>query len=350
MNKKLTLEEKVCQKLIIGCNSSNVDLLVEMIEKYHIGGVILYKKNYNSYEEMVDVINRLKKANRNNKVPLFISIDQEGGRVNRLPSEFERILNIYDMSKKDKKLIYENGLITGKILSSLGINMNFAPVLDIYNNSSKVLYKRCFYDCVSSCGIEYVNGLKKHNIIAAPKHFPGHGVSKVDSHLMIPFVWNKKLIDEHIKPFEEVIESGIDSLMIGHLMIRGMTGLCSASICNNFIKKYIRDKYNYNGLIITDEIGMLSRCGLFLNDILKKAILSDGDLVLLKVNQKNIKTINKVISFVKNNNKNISNIDKSVNRILKMKEKYNINDDIIIKDKNIFKVNKEIEKINKLCL
>ena len=62
MNKKLTLEEKLCQKLILGCNSSDVDLLVELIKKYHIGGVILYKKNYNSYEEMIDVINRLKAA------------------------------------------------------------------------------------------------------------------------------------------------------------------------------------------------------------------------------------------------------------------------------------------------
>ena len=347
--KKLTLEEKIGQKLILGCNSSDVDLLVEMIKKYHIGGVILYKKNYSSYEEMVDVINRLKTANKDNKIPLFISIDQEGGRVNRLPSEFEKILNIYDMSKKDKKLVYENGLITGKILSSLGINMNLAPVIDLYNNSSKVLYKRCFYENTSDCGIEYINGLKKYNIIATPKHFPGHGVSRMDSHLLIPYIWSKKLVNEHMKPFEEIINGGIDSLMVGHLMIRGMSGLSSTSISHSFIKKYIRDKYNYQGLIVTDEVGMLSRGGLFLGHILKKAILSDGDLILLKVNQNNKKIIDKVISCV-SGSKDVINVDKSVNRILKIKDKYNINDELVIEDKNIFKVNREIEKINKLSL
>jgi hypothetical protein len=71
--------------------------------------------------------------------------------------------------------------------------MNLAPVIDIYNDSSKVLYKRCFYDDVSDCGIEYINGLKEQNIIATPKHFPGHGISRFDSHLMVPYIWNKKI-------------------------------------------------------------------------------------------------------------------------------------------------------------
>ena len=349
MNKKLTIEEKVCQKLILGCNSSNIDLIVELIEKYAIGGVILYRRNYSSYEEMVDVINKLKIANRNNKVPLFISIDQEGGRVNRLPSEFEKLRNVYDMSKNDKKLIYQNGLITGEILSSLGINMNLAPVLDIYNDSSKVLYKRCFYGNVSACGIEYINGLKEHNVIATPKHFPGHGISRIDSHLIAPYIWNKKKLDIHMKPFMDVINNGIDSLMVSHLMIRGMSGLVSASISNNFIKKHIREKYNYNGLIITDEIGMILRGRLFLFNILKKAILSDGDLILMKVSGKDKKVIDKIISFVKKSNSE-DIIDKSVERILSVKGKYKINDDMVNKDINITKINKEIEKINKMCL
>ena len=127
MNKKLTLEEKVCQKLIIGCNSSNVDLLVEMIEKYHIGGVILYKKNYNSYEEMVDVINRLKKANRNNKVPLFISIDQEGGRVNRMPAKIKNLVNAKQIANVGgTDLCYKSGKVIGEMLKDFNINMDFA--------------------------------------------------------------------------------------------------------------------------------------------------------------------------------------------------------------------------------
>jgi len=102
--KKLSLEEKIGQRFMFGVNSYNIDIIIELIKNYSIGGVILYKKNYNSYSEMLSVVKRLKDANKNNKIPLFISIDQEGGRVNRFPSEFVNLKNVYDVSKKDEKL------------------------------------------------------------------------------------------------------------------------------------------------------------------------------------------------------------------------------------------------------
>ena len=111
--KELSLEEKIGQKFIFGINSNNIDEIVKLIEKYHIGGVILYKKNYSNYDEMLSVIKRLKEANRNNKIPLFIAIDQEGGRVNRMPLEIKNIKNMYDLSKVDEKLVYDSGMITG---------------------------------------------------------------------------------------------------------------------------------------------------------------------------------------------------------------------------------------------
>ena len=92
--KKLSLEEKIGQKFMFGINSHNIDIIVDLIKRYSIGGVILYKKNYNNYDEMLSVIKRLKEANKENKIPLFIAIDQEGGRVNRMPSEFNNLKNI----------------------------------------------------------------------------------------------------------------------------------------------------------------------------------------------------------------------------------------------------------------
>ena len=85
---KLSLKEKIGQKFMFGVNSSNIDIIVDLIKEHCIGGVILYKKNYSNYDEMLLVIKRLKDANKGNRIPLFIAIDQEGGRVNRMPQEF----------------------------------------------------------------------------------------------------------------------------------------------------------------------------------------------------------------------------------------------------------------------
>ena len=80
----LSIKEKIGQRLMFGVNSDNIDLIVDLIRDYAIGGVILYKKNYRDYNDMISVIKRLKEANQENKIPLFIAIDQEGGRVNRM--------------------------------------------------------------------------------------------------------------------------------------------------------------------------------------------------------------------------------------------------------------------------
>ena len=268
MNKReLSINEKIGQRFIFGINDKNINSIIELIKNYSIGGVVLYKKNYNSYKEMIDVINRLKDANKNNSVPLFITIDQEGGIVNRLPKEIHNLKNIYEVSKHDYDLVDDYASIIGNILHDSGINMNLAPVLDIYNNSkSKVLDKRCFYgngNDVYKCGLRYTKGLENNKVIPVIKHFPGHGVSKMDSHLILPMVFNyHKILDKHIKPFEKLIKDDVPVIMIGHIIIRKLTNLLPASISNNFILKYLRNKYNYNGLIMTDEINMLKKHGL----------------------------------------------------------------------------------------
>ena len=241
---KLSLKEKIGQKFIFGVNSSNIDIIIKLIKEYHIGGVILYKKNYSSYNEMLSVIKRLKEANKDNKIPLFITIDQEGGRVNRMPLEIVNLKNIHDISSVNKNLIKDYGMITGKILFSIGINMNFAPVLDICeDNNSKVLFNRCFYgdeDNVYECGKMYVDSIQKNGVISVVKHFPGHGVSMMDSHFFTPYVFNKnKILNKHIKPFERMINDGVDALMVGHLNIRGLTKGLPASISYDFINNYL---------------------------------------------------------------------------------------------------------------
>lgn len=350
----LSLREKVGQKFIFGVYSNNIDIIISLIRDYAIGGVILYKKNYRSYDEMINVIKRLKEANKNNKIPLFIAIDQEGGKVNRMPSEFDNIKSVYDLSQKDSDLIRDMSILTGKMLSSCGINMNFAPVMDIYdgNPKNKALYKRCFYgsiENITDCGIKYVDGVSSSNVISVIKHFPGHGATHADSHFMTPFVYDyKSILDNHIKPFTLMMDKNVDVLMVGHLVIRKLTRFLPASISSFFISKYIRNENNFKGLIITDEINMLFHSGLYSFIYEKKALTAGSDMVLVKIRDKNNgkRLISKYEKIVGRNLKQAKLLDDSVERILNIKKKYNITDDIDDLGCDINKINEEIRKIN----
>ena len=325
----LTIEEKIGQMLMFGTNSSNIEPICNLIKNYKIGGVILYKKNYSSYNEMLEVIKKLKNANKDNKLPLFIAIDQEGGVVNRLPNDIENIKNIYDVSKKDNiDLIKEHADIISNILYNSGINMNFSPVLDIYNNSnSSVLNKRCFSDNVekvSLYGSIYMNEIKKNGIISVVKHFPGHGITKLDSHYFLPFVFNyKKILNREIIPFENAISEECDAIMVSHLIIRKLSGLLPCSISKRFITKYLREMYNYNGLVITDDLRMKLVDLIYGKLSLKKAFLSGSDIVLLKYKE-NDENIFKMLYKYANNKDVINNINECVLRIINIKDKYNI--------------------------
>ena len=349
----LSLEEKVGQMFMFGVNSNNIDCLYKLIKNHKIGGVILYKNNYSSYEKLINIIKKLKEANKDNKVPLFISIDQEGGRVNRMPKEIVNIKNIFDLSSLGSaKLIEDSADILSKLLVNSGINMNFAPVLDVYNGTgSNVLYKRCFsdnVDTVSEYGVKYMKKMQDNNLISVVKHFPGHGASSKDSHFFVPYVKNSsEIFNKHIIPFERAINNGCDAIMVSHLVIKGVTNHLPASISNEFISRYLRKKYNYEGLIITDDIKM-GAVNLFYRFVaLEKAFSSGSDIVLFKYNDGCEKVINKVVDKVKNNSIDISVINRAVDRILKIKSKYKINDNIEFEGCNIEKINKKIIDINK---
>ena len=142
--KELSIQEKIGQMVIIGLNSKGITEEIKvMIQKYKIGGIILYKKNFTSYEQMIELIKELKELNKENKIPLFITVDQEGGRVNRLPKEILNLPSAYKIATKcGIEEIKKSAEIIGKILKKSGFNMNFAPVLDIKRFENKHAIRR----------------------------------------------------------------------------------------------------------------------------------------------------------------------------------------------------------------
>ena len=351
---ELSIREKIGQMLMFGVNSNNIDCICELIREYGIGGVILYRDNYSSYEEMLLVIKKLKESNKYNKIPLFIAIDQEGGRVNRMPLEVNNIKSIWDLSKLNDLNVLNSGAdIISEMLIKSGINMNFSPVLDIYNDTeNKVLYKRCFsnnIDVVSEYGINYMNIFKKNGIISVVKHFPGHGASNGDSHFLWPYIHNyKSVLNKHIIPFEKAINSECDAIMVGHLIIRKLTGIYPASLSKPFVKNYLRDMCNYDGVVITDDVRMGLFGKLFGNSLIKKFFETGIDIAVVKYKTGDDKVINNLVDMVDNGDISIQVINKSVDRIIRLKKKYKINDDVNFNGFDINSINRKIEKINKL--
>ena len=240
----LSLEEKIGQMILVAYEDNTItDELKTLIQDYKIGGIILYRKKAMKYSDLLKFIDEIKELNKNNPFPLFISIDQEGGRVNRLPIEIENMpAPFYLTRNNDIELIKHATKTTATILKETGYNMNFAPVLDIKNfDENHAIGDRCYgedAETVSKFGICAMQEFQKNDIIPVIKHFPGHGATKTDSHFFLPIVTKRKekLENEDMKCFENAIKSGADAIMVGHLLVTNIDTLHPASLSKKIIK------------------------------------------------------------------------------------------------------------------
>lgn len=356
---ELSIQEKIGQMIMIGLDTNYItERITKMISDYKIGGIILYRKNFSTYEQMLKLINDIKALNKNNKIPLFIAIDQEGGRVNRMPPEIKNLPSANKLASLNNiDLLINSTKITGNLLKKSGFNLNFAPVLDIKRfNSNHAIGDRCYgenKETVSKYGITVMKELQKQGIIPVIKHFPGHGATKRDSHYLLPVINSniEDLQNEDMYPFKQAIKEGADALLVGHLLIKKTTGIYPASLSRKFITNYLRKKYRYRGLIITDDLKMKAVKLLYGPDMaVEKAFKAGNDIIIFRFNSSEEKrVIDKITNLVKKGKIKESQINRSVRRILKIKEKYNVSDEHIDKSLDIEELNKEIEQIRNMC-
>lgn len=356
---KLSLKEKIGQMVMIGMDTNYItDRIKDMIINYKIGGIILYRKNFATYQDMINLIKELKQINQVNKVPLFIAIDQEGGRVNRMPKELKNLPSANLIASiGGEQMVAEAANITGEILHKSGFNLNFAPVLDLKRyNKQTVIGDRSYSEdkeVVAKCGIATMQELQKNNIISVAKHFPGHGATKQDSHYFLPVinVPISKIEDEDMYPFSQIISNGADAILVGHLLIPKVTGVYPASLSRKFICKYIRKKFKYKGLIVTDDLKMRA-IKLFYGAELavKKAFEAGNDIIVFRFNKEEEKrALDNIFNLVQSGKIKENRINRSVNRILKVKKKYNISDIKEIEGINIEEINERITDVRKRC-
>lgn len=350
----LNLREKVGQLFMIGLREE-YSKTVEIIKDCKIGGVILYKHNYSTYEEMLELVNKIKKDNsKESKVPLFISIDQEGGRVNRMPPQVSNLKSATKIANtKNMELIGQSGKIIGEMLNKTGISMDYAPVLDIKKfNEKHAIGDRCYgenEEDVSTYALEVMRQIQNMKVIPVVKHFPGHGLTQKDSHFNIPKIREKieVLEKEDMVPFEKAIKQGAEAIMVGHLIIEDLDKKYPASLSKKVIQKYLIEKYNFKGLIITDDLKMMAiRLHYNMKKAVVKAIEAGNDIIMIGIPYKKIKRIiGYIIKEVEKGKIDIERINKSVEKILEMKEKYNVSDEKV-DGINIKEINQKIKAVN----
>ena len=323
--------------------------VADAIDKYDFGGVILFAENVKETKQTLALTQDMQKAAienkaNNGKIPLLLAIDQEGGIVYRLGTGTALPGNMAIGATNDPKLAKEAGQIIGRELSALGLNVDFAPVLDTNNNpQNPVIGLRSFSsdpNRVAYLGIPMMKGIQDYNVAVAAKHFPGHGDTAVDSHTGLPLV-DKSLAELELLPFKKAMDEGVDLLMTAHIqypqvekdqVVSKETGekiYVPATLSDDILTGLVRKKYGYKGVIVSDAMGMDAIAKNFGEvEAVKMAIKAGVDLVLMpttlrsKADLTKIDTIvNAVVDAVKTGDISEERLNESVRRILTLKEK-----------------------------
>lgn len=326
--KKMSLEEKIGQMLIISYSSSKMtDGLNTLLKTVKPGGFIFFKDNFTSFSETKAFIEAIQGSN---DIPYFLSIDQEGGKVQRFnfltDQNVTQIPSMKELGEKnDEELTYEVGKVIAKELRTIGINMNFAPVVDVVTNpNNNVIGSRSFgsdSNLVAKLGIFLAKGLEENGVIAVYKHFPGHGNTEVDSHYMLPVVTKTKeeLLKSDIIPFKQAIESGANIIMIGHLAVPNITkDNTPASLSKEVIHDLLKSELDFDGLVITDALNMKAITDNYEpQEIYEKAINAGVDILLMPKDPN--EAIHLIKESIKENKIKEKQIEESVKKILMLK-------------------------------
>ncbi|WP_379246591.1 beta-N-acetylhexosaminidase [Paenibacillus sp. GCM10028914] len=352
---ELTLEEKVGQLVIVGMEGTSVDHSSrKLIDTYHVGGFIFFKDNIEDTNQAVKLFNGLKKANSDNPVPLWMSIDEEGGRVTRMPESFPRLPSSGLVGKQnDPAIATEIGKHIGLRLTGFGLNMAFAPVLDVNSNpDNPVIGDRAFgnsADRVGKLGIAAMKGIQETGVVSVVKHFPGHGDTSVDSHFGLPVVDYdlNRLRTLELVPFQKAIDQGADVVMVGHLLMSKIDSDTPASYSKPVITDLLREELGFKGVVITDDMimGAVNNGKITVGEAAVRSILAGTNIVLVGHEyDKEEAVIRSLLKAVNNNRIPEEILDERVLTILRLKHKYNINDNPV-KGPDVTQLNEDAQQL-----
>lgn len=258
----MTLREQIGQMFMVGVSGETLTPVERStLAAYHFGGVVLFGRNLAEPKQILSLCRSL--WNAASDPPPFIAIDAEGGRVHRLPTPFTHFPAATVLGRKrDPELARRVGRATARELALVGINFNFAPVLDVNSNpKNPIIGDRSFGsapDQVIAIGEAWIGGLRDGGVIPCGKHFPGHGGTDADSHLELPVVDKQvaELRALELPPFFHACRNRIESLMTAHVLYPALDRDFPATLSRAVLESLLRREMGYDGVVFTDDMGM----------------------------------------------------------------------------------------------
>ena len=354
MISEMNVKEKIGQMIFAGIEGHNFsEETKRLVSTDKVGGIIFYKNNLTDVNETLALLNAIKKESEHEMIPLFLGVDQEGGRISRLPQLSKLPTNKEIGKLNDPSYSYKIGTHLGEEMNAFGFNLDFAPVLDVNSNpKNPVIGDRSFGDdvhIVSELGIQTMKGIQSENVISVVKHFPGHGDTAVDSHLELPII-EKSLEDLQkleLIPFKRAIENDADVVMIAHILLPKIDPAFPSSMSHEIITGILRDQFQFNGVVITDDMTMSAIIDNYeIGQAAVEAVKAGNDIVLIGHDYSNvIKALEAIEKSVNDGEITEERIDESVHRILALKEKYKLSTAEVVAV-NIQQLNEAVKQLS----
>ena len=339
------------------------DEIREMVAREHFGGILLFGENFTDPVQTLKLVSDLQTTNRNGGgLPQLIFVDQEGGNVNRISYSTIGVSNMALGASGDPENARQMAAIHGEEIGLLGIQVDFAPVMDVNNNAANpVIGIRSFSDdpqTVAQYGCAYLAGLHDVGIIAALKHFPGHGNTATDSHTGFPLISStyEELKKCELIPFQAAINAGADIVMTAHIQYpqieketytsvsTGEQVYIPATMSRTILTDILRGDMGFEGVVVSDALDMAAITDNFsVEDTVKMTINAGVDLLILpavkdtnlfKLTETYVET---AVALVESGEISEARINESVLRILKLKYEYGVLDqtDFTVTDEQI---------------
>ena len=315
------MEKLVYQMFILGTG----DFLNTALSK-GLGGVIFFTRDIQTKKQFSGLINQIINAA---EIYPFLSIDQEGGRVERTENIHPRYLSPRTAFAKGQDFLKQQTEQIASELKEYGINLNFAPCADVNTNpKNPIIGERAFSDKTEDVtqGVKIVSEIyRKNGIIPCIKHYPGHGDADKDSHLTLPQI-DLPLEDMeriHILPFKDAIDNNIEMIMAAHLHCTCFDKETTPASLSKKAIGYLRQNLKYNGVIISDDMVMKGVQDYGSTEAIIKGIEAGLDMFIFRdANKETINAIENVVDIIKSNESLKQKVIESNKRIINLKQKY----------------------------
>ncbi|MDD5556891.1 MAG: beta-N-acetylhexosaminidase [bacterium] len=319
------------ERFMFGFDGTTITGLVEdMVVERRVSGIILFSRNISDAIQVAGLCRELQELRRRvSELPLLIAVDQEGGSVNRVADGVTHFPSAMAIAATgDPRLAARAGYCMGRQLAELGINMNFAPVLDINTNrNNPIIGVRSFGDDparVAAFGAAAIGGLQRAGVAAVAKHFPGLGFAGEDAHVELPLIAKdaSELEAEDLVPFRGAVAAGVAGVMVGHARYPALSAR-PASLSRNIVCDLLKDGMGFEGVVVTDdlEMGAVS-IHRGVGDAAAKACGAGADLLLVcHTSSEQINALGDVASAITSGKLRSERIRGSLSRLRALKER-----------------------------